>query len=174
MNRGTIVRLLTLALVVTATASTLLARGPSTDVTTAFEQAFDPYEAIHAALAADTLEGVAANARKIAVIARSSADSFDAGRAGVPEDKASQCQALLPEVVDAANRLARATTLDEAREAFGELSRPMVRWRGMFSGNDKPNVVFCPMARKPWLQESGEIANPYYGSKMLRCGDIVS
>jgi hypothetical protein len=30
------------------------------------------------------------------------------------------------------------------------------------------------MAKKPWLQDSEEITNPYYGSKMLRCGDIVS
>lgn len=36
--------------------------------------------------------------------------------------------------------------------------------------------AFCPMAfdnkGAPWLQASGEIANPYFGAKMLRCGSI--
>jgi hypothetical protein len=49
----------------------------------------------------------------------------------------------------------------------------MVRWREMATG-ERPRVAYCPMAKKPWLQDSEEIANPYYGSKMLRCGEIVS
>ncbi len=174
MNRNIIIRTVSLALVLAATAGTLPAHGNGPGDTTAFDAVLAPYEAIHAALAGDTLDGVADNAAKIARIARESAASFDAKRAGVPESKASQCQALLPKVRSAAERLAAATTLDEAREAFGELSRPMVQWRGMATGTDKPNVVYCPMARKPWLQESDQVANPYFGSKMLKCGDIVS
>ena len=88
-------------------------------------------------------------------------------------DKGAQCRTLLPEVERAADRLAKARSLDAAREAFGELSRPMVRYREMATG-ERPLVVYCPMAKKPWLQESEEIANPYFGSKMPRCGQIVS
>ena len=36
------------------------------------------------------------------------------------------------------------------------------------------NVVFCSMAKGSWLQKEKVIANPYYGSKMLRCGEIIS
>jgi Cu(I)/Ag(I) efflux system membrane fusion protein len=34
-------------------------------------------------------------------------------------------------------------------------------------------IYHCPMAPKPglWLQLSGPLANPFYGSKMLRCGE---
>ena len=37
--------------------------------------------------------------------------------------------------------------------------------------------VFCPMALDgkgaPWLQASGEVANPYFGASMLQCGGLV-
>ena len=35
-------------------------------------------------------------------------------------------------------------------------------------------VAYCPMAFNyeggRWLQQSGDISNPYYGASMLRCG----
>jgi Cu(I)/Ag(I) efflux system membrane fusion protein len=164
----------TLLIAMAVSAGVLPAHSSGTQDRTAFEAVLAPYEAIHAALARDTLEGVAANARKIQKIAGQAAADFQAKTAGVPADKASQCQALLPKVQDAAARLARATTLEEARQAFGELSRPMVQWREMSTSTHKPKVVFCPMAKKPWLQESDQVANPYLGSKMLKCGNIVS
>lgn len=34
-------------------------------------------------------------------------------------------------------------------------------------------VVRCPMADASWLQESDDVANPYYGAKMLRCGSVT-
>ena len=172
--RNTTITTLGLTLVLVMAAGTLSAHGDRAAAGTAFEAVLGPYEAIHAALAADSLDGVAANAQKIAATIREVSGTFDAKRAGVSTEKASQCQALLPKVRAAAEKLATAGTLEEARQAFGELSRPMVQWREMATGDHRPNVVFCPMAKKPWLQESDEVANPYFGSKMLRCGNIVS
>ena len=60
----------------------------------------------------------------------------------------------------------------EARDAFKELSRPMAMWVTM----SKPagvNVVFCSMAKGSWLQTDAKIRNPYYGAKMLSCGQII-
>jgi Cu(I)/Ag(I) efflux system membrane fusion protein len=34
-------------------------------------------------------------------------------------------------------------------------------------------VAHCPMVDADWLQESKSVANPYYGSEMLTCGDIT-
>jgi hypothetical protein len=34
-------------------------------------------------------------------------------------------------------------------------------------------VAYCPMARKSWLQKSGTIQNPYYGTAMSDCGRFV-
>jgi hypothetical protein len=33
--------------------------------------------------------------------------------------------------------------------------------------------AYCPMTKASWLQKSSEVANPYYGAKMLRCGKIT-
>ena len=33
-------------------------------------------------------------------------------------------------------------------------------------------IMTCPMARADWIQTTATVANPYYGSQMLRCGSI--
>ena len=140
---------------------------------TAFDVVAARYEAIHRALASDTVDGVADNALAIQTAAEAAAEDFSAQKAGVATANTDACRSLLPEVARAAEKLAAAKDLKAARETFGELSRPMIRWREMATG-ERPKVAYCPMAKKPWLQDSEEIANPYYGSKMLRCGEIVS
>ena len=140
---------------------------------TAFAVIVARYEAIHGALASDTFDGVAENALAIQTAAEAAARDFSPQEAGVATANTDACRSLLPEVARAAAKLAAAKDLRAARETFGELSRPMVRWREMATG-ERPKVAYCPMAKKPWLQDSEEIANPYYGSKMLRCGEIVS
>ncbi len=34
-------------------------------------------------------------------------------------------------------------------------------------------TVHCPMVNADWIQMSEEVANPYYGSEMLKCGQIT-
>lgn len=131
------------------------------------------YEAIRQALLHDSTKDVATHAKAIAAEAAALSATFDASRADVAADKTSECTALLPEVQKAATALAAAKDLAAARSAFGELSKPMVRYREMASG-DRPMVVYCPMAKKAWLQPEGDIGNPYYGQKMAHCGQVVS
>jgi Cu(I)/Ag(I) efflux system membrane fusion protein len=44
------------------------------------------------------------------------------------------------------------------------------------SGDRPLYLAFCPMARDNegayWLQETETVNNSYYGSEMLRCGEI--
>lgn len=35
-------------------------------------------------------------------------------------------------------------------------------------------LYYCPMADAYWIQKSGDVANPYYGKSMLRCGEAVA
>jgi hypothetical protein len=35
-------------------------------------------------------------------------------------------------------------------------------------------VAYCPMVRKSWVQMDGPLANPYYGSAMLGCGEFTT
>lgn len=70
--------------------------------------------------------------------------------------------------------------LEQARlEAFRPLSHAMVELATMLRGAhaDKPYFqMFCPMVTEgagDWLQDHDDLRNPYWGSKMLTCGDLV-
>ncbi|HBL30511.1 MAG TPA: hypothetical protein DD490_27055 [Acidobacteria bacterium] len=131
------------------------------------------YEAVRQALLADRTAGVAGHATAIEKAARDLSAGLTAESAGVPAPKLADTKALLPQVATAAARLAAAKDLEAARAAFGELSKPLVRWREMASG-PRPAVVYCSMLKKACLQPAGELGNPYYGQEMPSCGEVVS
>lgn len=58
--------------------------------------------------------------------------------------------------------------LNALRQAFKPLSELMAKAE-LPAGLA---VAYCPMAKAHWVQENGKVANPYYGSSMLRCGTI--
>ncbi len=140
---------------------------------TAFDTITKHYEAIYESLVTDSIEGIPTHAKAIATASQSVSEKFSARTAGVSEANADQCRKILPEISSAATALAAAKDISSARDAFGDLSVPLVEYREMING-EKPKVAFCPMVKKPWLQEGSEIGNPYFGSSMLGCGSIVS
>ncbi len=137
-----------------------------------FEVVVENYLGIQTALAGDSLGGVADGAALIAKSSASLRADFDAHQAGVADGSADQIVKLLPALEKAAVSLTKAGSLKKARAAFGDLSEVIVEYRNLVEG-DVPNVAYCPMAKKSWLQNGKTIANPYYGSSMLRCGSIV-
>ncbi len=113
----------------------------------------DPYLRVQAALATDTLAGVPEAAKAI----ESAASPF-----GID---------ALP-LGSSAKKLSTASSLTDARAAFGDLSTALLEYAAKTKA-DVPagiRVAFCPMNSKPWLQKESEIKNPYYGSQMLTCG----
>lgn len=125
-----------------------------------------PYLKIHAALAGDADKGVAQAASKIAKLA----GKIDPGT--ISSKHAAHYQALPGKIKAAAARVAKAKGIAAQREAFKKLSRPFAMWVTM-SKPGEVNLVFCSMAKGSWLQKEKIIANPYYGAKMLRCGEII-
>ena len=71
--------------------------------------------------------------------------------------------------------LSKTTDLDTQREAFEGLSASMIAL-AKATKPEKAYVQFCPMAAEgkgaSWLSNTREIRNPYYGSKMLKCGSV--
>jgi len=65
--------------------------------------------------------------------------------------------------------LERSRNLTEARIAFREISDEVISLAKWIPGH---HVMTCPMAKADWIQIGSEVSNPYYGSKMLRCGTI--
>ncbi|MFQ6047738.1 MAG: hypothetical protein ACE5K7_00055, partial [Phycisphaerae bacterium] len=95
----------------------------------------------------------------------------EAGNAGMSAKGLSAVKA----VRSAAVRV-RGQDLDEDRAVFVDISRSVLallehvrpdrsQWPRLY-------IFHCPMANADWLQASRSIANPYYGSKMLRCGQL--
>lgn len=135
----------------------LLTAGPafSTPAPAGFDAVLGHYEMTRKALVSDTVAGILDHAAAIQKLAKSA-----------PAD-------LAPQIAEAAKKLSAAKDLNTARDAFYELSKPMVRWRE--AAGSKANVVaYCSMTKRSWLQPKGEIGNPYYGKSMATCGEVVS
>lgn len=76
------------------------------------------------------------------------------------------------QVQEASLKLTQSTSIQDIREGFKNLSRPIANWIEM-GGPKDVNVYFCSMAKASWVQKSKQVANPYYGQKMLACGELV-
>ncbi len=117
----------------------------------------EPYLKIQDNLSKDTIEGLSAAATELAKRA----------------SKMHADDSLGNEIKEAAEHLSKSGDIKSARTHFKKLSQLMVRWQS----TAKPKgvkVAYCSMAKGSWLQKEGEIANPYYGSKMLKCGEWVN
>jgi hypothetical protein len=115
----------------------------------------DPYLKIGAALASDSIEGVTAGAGEIATAASA---------LGAPAFKIDTAAAQLTGAADLADARAKFGVLSEAIEAY-MTNQHLTSPEGV-------RVAFCPMVLKPWLQQDGDLRNPYYGSQMLTCGSF--
>ena len=64
--------------------------------------------------------------------------------------------------------------LKEQRTALKPLSKEIIEFlRAHPPAGQELFVVHCPMVNADWLSAKQEVANPYYGSGMLKCGQIT-
>ncbi|HEX2120796.1 MAG TPA: DUF3347 domain-containing protein [Thermoanaerobaculia bacterium] len=108
---------------------------------------FTKYEAVRQGLLKDSLKETQTTAKDLAAAAR---------------------EAKSAKVAAAAEKVAKSPDIAKARAAFGALSDEMIAVRKAAKG-DRPAVAYCPMVDQSWLQEKGEIGNPYDTSMKL-CG----
>jgi membrane fusion protein, copper/silver efflux system len=74
-------------------------------------------------------------------------------------------------------QLQTAKDIKKQREIFSALSNQIIETVEIFGLNiETVYVAYCPMALTDkgayWLSEIEEINNPYFGDKMLRCGEV--
>lgn len=78
------------------------------------------------------------------------------------------------------SEMTNATDISQIRQAFKGLSSEMIHLTTLIGEHLDLSVyqIHCPMAFKnegaDWLQFDRKVTNPYYGKRMLRCGDVVS
>ena len=149
--------LVTIAVFISAAAVSAQKPAPaaphSTEATRALVKS---YLEVQTALAEDRFDDVKGPARSIA----SQAAALGAGGA---------------ELAKAATAFVNAADLAAARTAFGPLSDAViarVRAEGSSEVASQLKLAYCPMARKSWLQSGEQVRNPYYGTKMLTCGEL--
>jgi hypothetical protein len=118
------------------------------------------YVKLHDALASDRTEGVAEAAAKIESMAAEMA-----GHAADAEKK------LYVELGAAAAKL-KAGDLEGLRQPMRELSVAVDAFLRA-AGTKGWQLYYCPMADGYWIQTAEGVRNPYYGAKMLACGDKV-
>lgn len=124
-----------------------------------------PYFKLQASLASDDLSGAKANANTFLTM-------LDHG----PSHKdAPSLMAFGSE----ARKIVDSSDLKAARNAFHTISKELGKLVDSVGTSGKSDVIKmrCPMAfggqGGEWLQSSEDLANPYYGSMMYRCGGVV-
>jgi len=127
------------------------------------EPILNDYLRIGTALSADSLNGVREKAVAIAKLA----GGLDSG--SVSGEHAARYKSVPANLEKSAQSLSKAQSLTAARDAFKDLSKPMAMWVSL----SKLDVVYCSMAKGSWVQKRGKKSNPYYGPKMLECGEVV-
>jgi len=136
------------------------------------ESLFSAYFEIHAALASDQLPPESAQR---ALRASAGALAANPSLASLVPAFASESILEIASRADGWNDL----DLKNARESFKAISRAAIRIASRVRGDSSQDPFthyYCPMVRGgggDWLQRSGTLSNPYFGSEMPRCGEKV-
>ena len=80
---------------------------------------------------------------------------------------------IIEDATEHAEHIAK-NAIDHQREHFKTLSKDIMDMVAIAGTKNTLYKQFCPMYDKgsAWLSTSNEVRNPYYGSKMLKCGSV--
>lgn len=80
---------------------------------------------------------------------------------------------IIEDAVEHAEHISE-SDIDHQREHFKILSKDVTDMVAITGTKNTLYQLFCPMydGGSAWLSMSKEIKNPYYGSKMLKCGEV--
>jgi hypothetical protein len=123
------------------------------------------YLTIYSTLVADKTEGISTAANTMQELAK----ALDPGQAGAHDER---YLTIARDIAPACSKLKAADDITTARDAFKLLSKPIAMWVEIAKPKEMA-VMYCPMAESVWVQRGSEVANPYYGAKMLSCGQKV-
>ena len=143
--------------------------------TEADKEVFEVSSTVDAAFSSDTLETLYAQylGVKDALVRTDAAATQKAAETMVNSDKVSSA---FPDIYTHAQKIAREEDVNLQREQFVELTRAVEAALEGDITSGKVFKQFCPMAFEGrggyWLSNSEEIRNPYFGTVMLKCGEV--
>lgn len=146
--------------------------GVDPDFLNRLEDVYSAYFNAQAALADDDFE----TARKSLANLDRNIVNVDANVPGNKKDKA--WTKISNDIRTMTQHAGHWSDIHAARKAFESISTSILNLEKSFGhvGSENHYEVFCSMAfggkGAPWLQNHDVVDNPYFGSKMLRCGEI--
>ena len=72
-----------------------------------------------------------------------------------------------------AKSISTSSDLKKQRETFKSLSKSTYELIKVSKSSQIVYKQYCPMADADWLSKEKAVKNPYYGSSMLTCGNVV-
>jgi len=102
-----------------------------------------------------------------------------AGRLVADEEFTKEVTQLLKEIETASEHLHHLDIEDGRLKAFRPISHAVVRLAALVRPEPATQTyahMFCPMVKGgggDWLQPNADLRNPYWGSRMLTCGEVV-
>jgi Cu(I)/Ag(I) efflux system membrane fusion protein len=138
---------------------------------TAVDSLFAHYLDIQQRLASDRITDVGAQARALVAGADALIHQLGAPGPSMPNKLEETVRALRAAAAGLHGR-----SLEDDRANFAALStamRTLVETvRPDKTHYPKIYIYHCPMSKGDWLQASDDMANPYYGFKMRKCGQL--
>ncbi|MFZ0391541.1 MAG: DUF3347 domain-containing protein [Calditrichia bacterium] len=146
--------------------------GSVADFRNQLSQTTEAYLQIKNALVNDNAEKASENASEFL----KSLKNVDAGQ--LAEGTKEEWQEKASIMTEQARQIKSAESLAEQRKAFGKLSEAVGFAAKKYGPlNTTLYRQYCPMAFNneggQWLSTSEEIRNPYFGSKMMKCGKVL-
>ena len=117
-------------------------------------------------MANDKVKGLDKLSKKLA----SETNKFEKTLAGNTKNKIPAEQAIALNNIEKAASTMKTNNLKSARESFKGLSRAVVDYVKDYGVDGTVYSFYCDMVKESWLQETDKVGNPYFGSKMLKCG----
>jgi len=133
------------------------------------EAIIDNYLKIKNALVADNQE----EAAKAGGVLVANFEDFDTS--GYSSEEQQELKDIIEDAKEHAEHISE-SPMEHQREHFGILSKDVIDMIAITGTDKKLYQDFCPMYNNKkgaqWLSSTEEIKNPFFGSKMMNCGEV--
>lgn len=149
----------------------LIANADAT-ITTQIQNIYSDYLQLQSALASDKFNDASVAANHLIALMDNFKDST------LPENQKQLYETHWTAIKENATKIANGKGIEQQRIAFEPLSGHVFELLKSFGSNRPVYQTYCPMAfdnkGANWLSDKTAIRNPYFGDKMLECGEVVS
>ncbi|WGF92395.1 DUF3347 domain-containing protein [Aequorivita marisscotiae] len=126
----------------------------------------DYFNLKNALVADDTKKAAQAGSKLVVSLKAFDTDSYS-------KENQEELEDIIDDAVEHAEHISE-SAIDHQREHFKTLSKDITDLVAITGTKNTLYQQFCPMYDKgsAWLSTSKEVKNPYYGSRMLKCGKV--